>query len=34
MYIKMREKIGVKINYDLYTRVNSEILSRYQSEND
>ncbi len=34
MYLKMREKIGVKINYDLYTRVNSEVLSRYQSEND
>jgi peptidyl-prolyl cis-trans isomerase D len=34
IYLKMREDAGVKTNYELFSRINSEILSRYQSEND
>ncbi|MBD3413620.1 MAG: hypothetical protein GF421_04210 [Candidatus Aminicenantes bacterium] len=33
IYLKMREKVGVKTNYELFSQINSEIFSRYQSEN-
>ncbi len=28
-YMKLREKIGVKINYESFTKINSEILARF-----
>jgi parvulin-like peptidyl-prolyl isomerase len=34
IYMKMREKIGVKTNYTLFSQINSEIFSRYQNETD
>lgn len=29
LYIKLREKIGVKTNYGLFTKINSEVLARF-----
>jgi peptidyl-prolyl cis-trans isomerase D len=34
IYLKMREDLGVKTNYELFSRINSEIISGYQSKND
>lgn len=28
-YLKLREKIGVKTNYELFTKINSEVLARF-----
>jgi len=34
IYLKLRDKAGIKTNYELFSLINSEILSRYQSEID